>query len=72
MDFADTEQVAAVHLDLVHQYRELVVVKTVDDEVDDLHRNRHDINEVKKLCAQSFLMNDVTLWMGWMYPWTSQ
>ena len=41
-----------------------------EDGVDDLHHNRHDVNEVDRLGAQSLFVNDAVsiLCMGWVCP----
>ena len=50
------KQMAILHGDLVNQCLELAVIQAAgEDGVDDLHHNRHDVNEVGRL---SLLVND--------------
>ena len=43
-NFAKVKQIAALHLDLVNQCLELIQAAG-EDGVDDLHHNRHDVND---------------------------
>ena len=53
------KQIAVLHVDLVNQCLELAVIQAAgEDGVDDLHHNRHDVNEVGRLGAHSLLVND--------------
>ena len=46
------KQIAVLHVDLVNQCLELAVIPAAEEDgVDDLHHNRHDVNEVGRLCA---------------------
>ena len=48
-----------MHVDLVNHSLELAVIHAAgEDGVDDLHHNRHDVNEVDRLGAQSLLVYD--------------
>ena len=50
------------NVDLVNQCLELAVIQAVgEDGVDNLHHNRHDVNEVGRLGAQRLLVNDAVL-----------
>ena len=49
-DFTKVDQVAIVGIVLIHQCLELVVVETAGKYgVDDLHYDRHDVNEIGRL-----------------------
>ena len=53
------QQIAVLHIDLVNQCLELAMIQAAgEDGVDDLYHNRHDVNEVSRLGAQSLLVND--------------
>ena len=67
-NFAKVKQIAVLHADLVYQC--LAVIQAAgEDGVDDLHHNRHDVNEVGRLGTRSFLVNDaVHLVYGWVCP----
>ena len=57
--FAKVKQIAVLHADLVYQCLELAVIQAAgEDGVDDLHHNRHDVNEVGRLVTRSLLLND--------------
>ncbi len=48
------KQIAVLHVDLVNQCLELVVIQAAgEDRVNDLHHNRHDVNEVGRLGART-------------------
>ena len=50
---------AVLHVGLVNQCLELAVIQAAGENgVDNLHHNRHDVNEVGKLGAKSLLVND--------------
>ena len=52
------KQIAVLHIDLVNQCFGLAVMQTAgEDGADDLHHNRHDVNEVGRPGAQSLLVN---------------
>ena len=58
-NFAKVKQIAVLHFDLVNQCLELAVIQAAgEDGVDNLHHNRHDVNEVGRLGTQSVLVND--------------
>ena len=53
------KQIAVLHADLINQCLELAVIHAAgEDGADDLHHNRHDVNEVGILGAHSLLVND--------------
>ena len=64
------QTIAVLHADLVYQCLALAVIQAAgEDGVDDLRHNRHDVNEVGRLGAQSLLVNDaVHLVYGWVCP----
>ena len=50
---------AVLHVGLVNQCLELAVIQAAGENgVDNLHHNRHDVNDVGKLGAKSLLVND--------------
>ena len=58
-NFAKLKQIAVRHADLVNQCMELAVIQAAgEDGVDNLHHNRHDVNEVGRVGAKSLLVND--------------
>ena len=58
-NFAIVKQIAVLHVGLVNQCLELEVIQAAgEDGVDNLHHNRHDVNEVGRLGAKSLLVND--------------
>ena len=58
-NFAKVKQIAVLHVGLVNQCLELAVIQAAgEDGVDDLHHNRHDVNEVGRIGALSLLVND--------------
>ena len=58
-NFAKVKQIDVLHADLVNQCLELAVIQAAgEDGVDNLHHNRHDVNEVGRLGAQSLLVID--------------
>ena len=59
-NFTKVKQIAILHADLINQCLELAMIQAAgEDGVDDLHHNRHDVNEVGRLGAKSLLVNDV-------------
>ena len=58
-NFAIVKQIAVLHVGLVNQCLELAVIQAAgEDGVDNLHHDRHDVNEVGRLGANSLLVND--------------
>ena len=59
-NFAKEKQIVVLHDDLVNQCLELAVIQAAgEDGVDDFQHNRHDVNEVGRLGAQSaYLISD--------------
>ena len=59
VNFEKVKQIAVLYVDLVNQYLELALIQAAGkDVVDDLHHNRHDVNEVGRIGAQSLFVND--------------
>ena len=56
---SNVKPITVLHADLVNQCLEQAVIQAAgEDGVDDLHHNRHDVNEVGRLGAESLLVND--------------
>ena len=64
------KQIAVLHVGLVNQCLELAVIQAAgEDGVDNLHHNRHDVNEVGRLGAKSLLVNGCSascVWVGYV------
>ena len=61
-NFTKVKQIAILHADLVNQCLGLAMIQAAgEDGVDNLHHNRHDVNEVGRLGTQSLLVNDVVM-----------
>ena len=61
LDSASEQRKSKANRRTAHRPRqpELAVIQAAgDDDIDDLHYNRHDVNEVGTLGAQSLLVND--------------
>ena len=71
---ANFAKVKQITVDLVNQCLKLAVIQAAGEYgVDYLHHNRHDVNEVGRLGAQSLLVNDaVHLVYGLGVPAASQ
>ena len=55
-NFEKVKQIAVLHVDLVSQCLELAVIQAAgEDGVDDLHHNRHAVNEIGRLGGHFYI-----------------